>query len=305
MIFKLTVLGCNSAIPTVNRHPTAHLLNVNERFFLIDCGEGTQVQLRRYGIKIQRINHIFISHLHGDHYFGLIGLMSTMHLLGREKELTIFSTPGLKEIIELQLKASESWLCYRYNFVEITNENQLFEDKYITVNSIRLNHRIPCFGFVFREKEKERALDIETINALKIPYTLFNDIKKGKDIVLDDGSVIPNEDLTFKPVPLRSFAYCSDTCYDESLIEKIQNVDLLYHEATFSEEHLERAKKTFHSTAKQAGTIARLAKVKQLLIGHYSSRYKSTELLLEEAKSEFSNTVAAEEGSEYFIEEIV
>ena len=260
MTFELIILGSSSALPTSTRHPTAQLLNVDEHFFLIDCGEATQMQLRKYKLKFQRINHIFISHLHGDHYLGLMGLLSTMHLLGRKNEIHIYAPPGLKEIIDVQYKYAKTGFNYNlaFHFLKMDEPEILFEDEKLTVETILMNHKIPCWGFVFREKSKSS--------------------KSG-----------------------RSFAYCSDTCYDESIIEKIKGVDVLYHEATYMQNMLVRAKETFHSTTIEAGTIAKKAEVKKLIIGHYSARYKDLEPLLEETKSVFENTVLAVEGEKYLI----
>lgn len=259
--FELTILGCSSATPTSTRNPSAQLLNIAERFFLIDCGEATQIQLRKYRIKFQKINHIFISHLHGDHYLGLMGLLSSMHLLGRTNELHLYCPPELQEIIEIQLKHSQTWLKYKvvYHPHRYITNDLIFEDNKVEVRTVVLNHRIPCCGFLFKEKP------------------LLSNISKN----------------TYEP---RSYAYCSDTCYDERILEAIQGVNLLYHEATFMNEMLDRAKETYHSTTIQAATIAQKAQVKQLMIGHYSARYKELGPLLEEAKSVFKDTLLAEEG---------
>lgn len=299
--FKLTILGCSSAVPTVKRKPTAQLLNVAERFFLIDCGEGTQVRLRESKLKIQRIEHIFISHLHGDHYFGLIGLLSTMHLLGREKEVHVYAHPDLKEIIELQLKASQTNLKFPlfFHFLRYDKSVVLYEDESLTVESIILNHSIPCCGFVFREKQKSRRMVKAKIEEYQIPASSIEAIKEGGDYSLPNGELISHWELT-RPAPKpRSYAFCSDTTYDESIIPQIKKVNLLYHEATFLDELSDRAKETYHSTAKEAATIAAKAEVRQLIIGHYSQRYKNAIPLLEEAKSIFSRTLLGEEGAVY------
>ncbi len=296
--FELTILGCSSATPTSKRNPTAQLLNIAERFFLIDCGEATQIQLRKFKLKFQRINHIFISHLHGDHYLGLVGLLASMHLLGRTTELHLYCPEELKEIIDIQHKHSQSYLSYKivYHFHKYINEDILFEDDKVIVKAIVLNHRVPCCGFVFIEKPLMANILPETIKKYDIPTEKIFDIKKGADFKLADGKIIPNSDLVLNKHKTRSYAYCSDTCYDETLIPFIKNVDLLYHEATFMNEKEERAKETFHSTTSQAATIAKKAEVRQLMIGHYSARYKDLKPLLAEAKAVFDNTILAIEG---------
>lgn len=296
--FELTILGCSSATPTSTRHPTAQLLNIAERFFLIDCGEGTQIQLRRYKIKFQRINHIFISHLHGDHYLGLVGLLSSMHLMGRTNELDIYCPGELQEIVDVQLKHSQTYLNYKINYHPHTYENGLLimEDHKVEVRAVVLNHRIPCSGFVFREKEMPGNIPKDMISKYKLTVEEIMYMKNGSDLVLADGSVIPNDEIIVNKRAPRSYAFCSDTIYDESIIPFIKNVDLLYHESTFLHNMLERAKQTHHTTALQAGTIAKMAKVKQLMIGHYSARYKDVEPLLTEAQSVFPETVLAVEG---------
>ncbi|MBL7888326.1 MAG: ribonuclease Z [Bacteroidia bacterium] len=298
--FELTILGCSSATPTSKRNPTAQLLNIAERFFLIDCGEATQIQLRRYKLKFQRINHVFISHLHGDHYLGLLGLLSSMHLLGRTAELHLYCPAELQEIIEVQYKHSETRLNYQliYHHHAYQNDVVLFEDEKVVVTSIVLNHRIPCCGFKFTEKPLLANISKDTIAYYNIPVEQILPIKKGADLQLADGSIIPNAKLVVNKQEPRSYAYCSDTCYDETIIPYIKDVSLLYHEATFLHEKLERAKETHHTTALQAGQIAQKASVKKLMIGHYSARYKDLQPLLDEAKSAFENTVLAIEGEQ-------
>jgi ribonuclease Z len=297
--FDVHVLGSSSATPTSKRYPTAQLLNVAERFYLIDCGEGTQMQLRRYRLKFQRINHIFISHLHGDHYLGLMGLISSLHLLGRKNELHIFHPPGLKEIIELQLQLSGTvlnypiiWQAHRSDVSEV-----LLDDGNVTVTTIPLNHRIHCCGFLFREKDKMYSLNKTQLTYYKIPVAQFQEIRKGNDAVLEDGTVVPASRLTNGRPIARQYAFCSDTRYSESVIEAVRGVDLLYHEATFLHELLKRAEQTFHTTAREAGEVAAKADVRQLLIGHFSVRYTDVNVLLEECKQFFSNTLCAEEGT--------
>lgn len=304
----LTILGSSSALPTATTNPTAHLLNVNERFFLIDCGEGTQMQLRRNRVKIQRINQIFISHLHGDHYFGLIGLITTMQLLGREKELHIYSPPGLKPIIEIQLNTpfpsdpeSEGRFPVVFHELDTKQHKIIYEDDKITVKSIPLKHRVPCCGFLFKETSKPRNIIKAMLDKHRISFEQIQKLKLGEDLVKEDGAIIPNEELTAAAAPSLSYAFCSDTQYNEAIIPMIEGVDLLYHEATFLHELEKQAKKTAHTTALQAATIAKKANVKQLIIGHFSARYKNPGLLLKEAKSVFENTMIAEEGKKYTV----
>jgi ribonuclease Z len=296
--FELTILGCGSATPTSQRNPTAQLLNIAERFFLIDCGEATQIQLRKFKLKFQRINHIFISHLHGDHYLGLVGLLSSMHLLGRTIDMHIYCPSELKEIIEVQLKYSQTYLKFNiiYHFHKYINNDLIFEDEKVEVRAIVLNHRIPCCGFVFNEKPLLAHIVKEKLEKYQIPFDQIVAIKKGADFKTESGETIPNRMLVTNNVKPRSYAFCSDTCYDERIIEYIKGVTLLYHEATFMNDMLSRAKETFHSTALQAATIATKAEVKILMIGHYSARYKDLQPLLEEAKCGFKNTMLAVEG---------
>ena len=298
MSFKLTILGCNSAVPSVERHPTAQLLNANERFFLIDCGEGTQVRLRHYQLNFQRINHIFISHLHGDHYFGLIGLICSMHLLGRNKDLHIYAHQQLKAIINLQLLASNTELNYPLFFHPISEDNEqvLYEDEKISISNVILDHTIKCSGFIFKEKKSKRKIIKDKIEQFNIPFDKYNGIKEGADWIADSGEVIKNKEITVENTPVHSYAFCTDTTYNEGLIEKIKGIDLLYHEATFKKDLADRAKETGHSTTYEAATIAKKSAVKNLLIGHFSKRYKNLDELLIESKVEFKNTYLAKSG---------
>ncbi|MCD4730346.1 MAG: ribonuclease Z [Bacteroidales bacterium] len=298
MVFSVTILGCNSAIPTIKRNPTSQLVNHNERFFMIDCAEGTQIQLRKNRIKVQRINHIFISHLHGDHFFGLIGLVSTMHLLGRKKELHIYAPAPLEEIIDIQLKASQTELVYPLLFHAINPDviDVIFEDHRLTITTIPLDHRIPTCGFLFKEKLGKRRLKKEVISSLNIPVNEFTNLKNGADFIDSKGKVIENNKLTDDPYPIRSYAFCSDTGYTESIIPIIKKADVLYHETTFTQDKVEVAREKYHSTAVDAATIATKANVKKLIIGHFSTRYESSEQLLEEAIAVFKDTIAASDG---------
>jgi ribonuclease Z len=297
---KLTILGCYAATPRTISNPTSQVLEIKNKVFLIDCAEGTQVQLRKSKVKFSKISHIFISHLHGDHFYGLIGLISTFMLLNREKDLTVFGPKGIKEIILLQLRASGSFTGYNLYFQELeaTESETIFEDEKVIVKTIPLKHRIYTNGFLFQEKNIERKLNVEKVNQYNIDKVYFNKIKFGGDITLDNGTIIPNSELSFDPQVAKTYAYCSDTMYNESLLPIIQNADYLYHESTFleSEEHL--SERTMHSTAKQAATIALKANVKNLILGHYSTRYGNIELFKQEAQTIFPNVILADDGKE-------
>ncbi|MDC0249623.1 ribonuclease Z [Flavobacteriales bacterium] len=298
MSFKLTILGSSSAIPTEDRNPTAQLLNLNERFFLIDCGEGTQLQLRKYALSFQRINHVFISHLHGDHYFGLIGLISSMHLLGRNKDLHIYAHKELKEIIDLQLSASNTELNYPLFFHPISNDEEtiLLEDENIKISNLLLDHSIKCSGFLFEEKRSKRQIIKSEVEKYNVPYDKMQSLRNGADWISLKGEIISNNVLTIKNSPPNRYAFCSDTRYDDSLINKVKQVDVLYHETTFMKDLEDRAEKTGHSTTLQAATIAKQARVKKLLIGHYSQRYTNLENLLVETKEIFENVELSSSG---------
>ena len=298
---KLTILGCYAATPRTLTNPTSQVLEIKNKLFLIDCGEGTQVQLRKNKLKFSKINHVFISHLHGDHFFGLIGLISTFALLGRTTDLHIYGPKGIKEIIDLQLKLSNSWTKYQLFFHELTSKESeiIYEDKKVVVKTIPLQHRVYTNGFLFQEKIGERKLDLNAVQDFEIDTCYYQNIKNGKDITLEDGRVIENSKLTYDPEPTLSYAFCSDTKYNESIIPIIENVSVLYHESTFldSEEHL--AGKTMHSTAKEAARIALKANAQQLILGHYSTRYDSIELFKEEAETIFKEVLLAEDGKSF------
>lgn len=294
MSLELTILGFNSAVPTAYTYPSAQLLNIAERYFLIDCGEGTQVQLRKAKTKFNRINHIFISHLHGDHVFGLVGLISTLQLLGRDTPLYVHGPKGIEEFIMVQLRLTESNCSFEIIFNELTSKKSVlvFEDDKVEVFSIPLNHRIYTNGYLFREKPKQRRLNMDAISQYpEIEICDYQNLKNGKDYIMEDGTVIDNEDLTFDGPRSLSYAYCSDTRYKPDIIPIIKGVDLLYHESTFLHEVKDLATYTGHSTAKEAGIIAREAEVGKLVLGHFSNRYHDYSILLDEAKLEFENTV--------------
>ncbi|MBT8255230.1 MAG: ribonuclease Z [Bacteroidia bacterium] len=295
---KLTILGCHSATPRWDANPTAQVLEVKGHLFLIDCAEGTQVQLRKFKIKFSRIRHVFISHLHGDHFFGLIGLIATFRLLGREAELHIYGPKGIKEAITLQLKLGASWTNYPLLFHELDSKEPtlIFEDEKVSVTTIPLNHRVYTNGFLIREKPGERGLDVDKARSLNVEMSYYRKIKGGADAVTKDGKIIPNAQITFDPEPTKSYAYCSDTGYFPQIVDQIKEVDMLYHEATFQEDHLELAEKTKHSTAKQAAAIARKAAVGTLVLGHYSGRYQDLEGFRTEAREIFDNVVLSEDG---------
>ncbi len=298
---KLTILGCYSATPRNLNNPTAQVLEIKNHLFLIDCGEGTQLQLRKMKIKFSRIKHIFISHLHGDHFFGLPGLVSTFRLLGREQELHIYGPKGIKEAITLLLKLGDSWTNYPLIFHELTGTTSqtIFEDDKVSVKTIPLHHRVYTNGFLFQEKSSERTLNIEAVSKLQIDKNQYNKIKKGQAVTLENGTVIPNEKITFDPAKPKSYAFCSDTAYKEEIVSIIAGTDLLYHESTFLETEKHLCAKTKHATAKEAATIAKKANVGKLILGHYSTRYKSLELFREEAKTIFENVELAEDGKSF------
>ncbi len=295
---KLTILGCYSATPRTLTHPTAQLLEIKNHLFLIDCGEGTQVQLRKNKLKFSRINHIFISHLHGDHFFGLPGLISTFRLLGRERALHVYGPKGIKEAITLLLKLGDSWTNYPLIFHELDAKEAecILDNETVTVTTIPLDHRVYTNGFLFQEKPALRTLNVEAAARLGIDRSQFTNIKKGKDVVLDNGETIPNHLLTWDPPPPKKYAFCSDTAYDENLVQQISNVDVLYHESTFLESEAHLCGKTKHATAKQAAKIAKKAKVGTLILGHYSTRYKSILPFKEEAEQIFEHVELADDG---------
>lgn len=298
MSFNITILGSSGAVPAYGRLPSSQFLEIQNHYFLIDCGEGTQMQLMKYDLYLHRIDHIFISHLHGDHYLGLMGLLFTMHLNRRTTDLHLYSHRGLDEIIVTQLRYSKSALNFKIIFHPLTPEKQevIFDDKHLTVETIPLAHKLNCSGFLIREKEKSRRIDKTTLPEGLSPLQLIA-LKNGEDVIDEAGDILyKNSAYTLPPRRTRSYAYCSDTQYHEAVVQQIHQVDVLYHEATFMEEDKSKAMETMHSTAAQAARIARLAKVQKLVIGHFSARYKELQPVLHEAKEIFPNTYLAKEG---------
>ncbi len=300
---QLTVLGNSAGGPFQGRNYTVQVMQVENHFFLIDCGEGAQHQLHRFRVPYDRFQQIFISHLHGDHVFGLIGLLTSYCLKQRTKRLQIFSPPGLEELIGHTARICGIVFPYPLEFVEVDPGvcQPVFENKHVEVSTIPLNHRMPCTGWLFREKARPRNIRKEKIAEYDIPVTLIPGIKAGADLSLPDGRIIPNEELTLPPRPRRAYAFCSDTAPSPLVADAVAGVDLLYHEATFTESHQEEARISFHSTAVQAATIARQAGVKRLLLGHFSGRYTDAQQHLAEAQSVFPETTVAEEGGAYLI----
>jgi ribonuclease Z len=300
-VFAVTILGNNSALPMHNRHPTAQVVYYEEHLFLVDCGEGTQIQMNSYKIRRNRIRYIFISHLHGDHYFGLPGLLTSYGLNGRTEDLWIFSPPLLKEIMEIQFKASDTLLPYPLHFVAIEKEGILVDEKKITVSCFAVSHRIPCWGFLFKEKRRPLKLNSDKLQQYAIPSSFYQHLKRGEDYITKGGEIIKNEWITQPPEIAQSYAYCADTLYDEGIAEKCKDVSLLYHEATYLDDQREKAVSRMHSTSRQAAAIALKANAHKLLIGHFSSRYETLDDFLTEAQEVFPNTDIAIEGATYII----
>jgi ribonuclease Z len=303
MKFEVTILGSSSATPIFNRNPTAQVLNINEKLYLVDCAEGTQQQMLRFEVKASRIDYIFISHLHGDHYLGLVGLLSSMHLNGRTKLLKIFCPLPLKEIVDLQLKYSETTLQYPVEFIFTKADvaEVILDNQDILVETIPLDHRIPCTGFLFREKKRLRKIIKDRIEELNIPVQYFTALKKGKDYEAADGTIYKNDTLTIDSAQPKAYAYCSDTLYNPKYFEQINSASLLYHEATFLNDMLDRANHTHHTTALQAAQVALQTNAHKLIIGHFSARYKTLNEFLDEAQNVFPNTELAVEGKSFII----
>ncbi len=295
-MLAVTILGNNSAIPAFDRHPTAQVITMDEHLFLVDCGEGTQSQMMKYKIRRSKINHIFISHLHGDHYFGLIGLVTSMGLLGRQQELHVYAPSPLKEMFDLQLKVADTQLPYKLNFHPLQEEGVLVKDKNFEVGCFRVYHRIECWGFHFRQIKPGRRVNPDHAREHDVPSSFFDRLKWGEDYHAKDGSIVKNELVTDAAPRAKSYAYTADTIYDERIAAKVGGVDLLYHEATYLKDLEERAAKRYHCTTTQAATIAQMAGAKRLLIGHFSSKYEKLDEFEQEAREVFPNTDLAIEG---------
>ena len=295
-MLAVTILGNNSAVPAHNRHPTAQLVQSDEHTLLIDCGEGTQMQMDLYKIRRSKINHIFISHLHGDHYFGLIGLLTSFALNNRVNDLHIYAPQKLEAIIQIQLEAAGGHLPYSLHFNALKKEGIIFQDKKMAVECFQVNHRIECWGFRFQEKKNLRKINIQQAKKYKIPTSFYEQLHEGHDYISERNEIIKNDLVTTPHAPAKSYAYCADTAYFESICEKIKDVDLIYHEATYLAELEKKALSRFHSTTKQAAMIAKKCGAKRLIIGHFSSMYDSLEKFKEEACEVFDNSELAEEG---------
>ena len=298
-MFAVTILGNNSAVPAFDRHPTAQVVTMSGTNFLVDCGEGTQIQMINFKIRRAKISHIFISHLHGDHYFGLVGLITSFNLLGHQQELNIYGPSPLQEIIELQLKVADIKLCYPLHFHTIKGTGILEDTEKFSVRCFRTNHRIECYGFSFTEKKRPRKLDLEKVKQSGIPASYYRKLEEGRDYVTKDDQVIPNDQVTTEAPSGKTYAFCADTKYDETLLPHIRSADLIYHETTYLDNLTERAEERYHSTSKQAALIARKAGVKKLLIGHFSSKYAELDEFETEAREIFDNTEIAREGVTY------
>jgi ribonuclease Z len=298
-MLAVTILGNNSAVPAFDRHPTSQVVTLDGQNFLVDCGEGTQIQMIKYKIRRGRISHIFISHLHGDHYFGLIGLINSFGLLNHQQELHIFGPSPLQQIIEMQLKVAETQLCFPLHFHTISGPATLVNDDKIEIKCFPVQHRIECYGFSFREKKKPRRLIIEAVKENSIPLHFYENLRNGEDFLTSGGEVVKNEWLTEEAPRGKTYAFCADTRYTESILEHIQGFDLVYHESTYLDSLRERADERFHSTTKQAATIAQKAGAKRLLLGHFSSKYDTLEEFEQEAREVFPATELALEGVSY------
>lgn len=298
-MLAVTILGNNSAVPAFDRHPTSQVITMDGTNFLVDCGEGTQIQMINYKIRRARISHIFISHLHGDHYFGLVGLITSFSLLGHQQELNVYAPYPLQEIIELQLRVADTKLCYPLNFHTITDSGLLVDDEKFFVNCFRTNHRIECYGFFFGEKKKPRRINLEKVKEYEIPVTYYKKLEEGLSYTTKDEKLIRNDLLTTESPKGKTYAFCADTKYDESIIPHIRDADMIYHESTYLDNLVEVAESRFHSTAKQAALIAKKAGAKKLLLGHFSSKYFELDEFEIEAKEIFANSELAREGVTY------
>jgi ribonuclease Z len=302
-MFAVTILGNNSAIPTLDRHPTAQIVTCNDQLLLIDCGEGTQLQMARYKIRRSKIRHIFISHLHGDHYFGLIGLLNSLSLLGRTDTLTLYAPPELEAIIRLQLQCAATVLKFDLRFVPLIRENAgvILDEKELRVHFFPVQHRIPCYGFIFEQQKRKRKIIPEQARAYEIPAAFYSHLQEGADYQRKDGLLVKNHWVTLPPPQGKKYVYCADTIYDEGLIPYLEEADLAYHETTYLESLAERAAERFHSTTVQAATLASKARAKRLLIGHFSSKYTELEPFLEECLPIFPATELSTEGATYLV----
>ncbi len=300
-MLALTILGNNSAIPAFDRNPTAQILQTSDESYLIDCGEGTQMQMTKYKIRRSKITRVFISHLHGDHYYGLIGLLTSMSLLGRTQDLHLHAPAALEKILNLQLNVGDTHLTYKLHFHPLKLAGIIVDDKKITVECFNVQHLIECWGFLFREKKNPRKINVERAVIYEIPAAFYEKLQKGHDYVNKKGTIVPNEEITIAATKPKSYAFCADTIYDETLAVKIKEVDLLYHEATYLKDSTEKAAGRYHSTTQQAASIAKMGNVKKLLIGHFSSRYEKLDAFLPEACEIFENTELALEGVCYKI----
>lgn len=300
-MFGVTILGNNSALPAYDRHPTSQVVTLDQFQFLVDCGEGTQMQLARYKVRRSRINHIFISHLHGDHYFGVPGLITSMGLLGRDTDLHLYAPPGLQPIIDLMLKAADTKFGYNLHFHPLGQEGVLIDDPKFTIETFHVYHRIQCWGFVFREKKKPRKINKQSIGSYQLDPGQYERLKMGEDVTTTTGEVIKNETVTFPNSAARSYAYCADTIHNPAVAEKVKDVSMIYHETTYLKGLEERAFQRFHSTTHQAADIAIRANAGNLLIGHFSSKYEELDAFLAETREIFPATHLAVEGVTYII----
>lgn len=301
--FRIHVLGCGSALPTLRHNPTSQIIELRGKLFMIDCGEGTQLQLRRSKIRFTKLSHVFLSHFHGDHCFGLIGMISTFGMLGRTSPLHVYAHHEFEPVLHSMIDFFCSGLDYEVVFhpIDCARNDVIYEDRSMTVTTIPLSHRVPCCGFLFREKPTSRHIRRDMIDFYKVPLSQMNNIRGGDDWVTDDGTVVPNERLTLPPDPVRSYAYCSDTRYLPELHKLVKGVSMLYHESTYGEDNAANAVKYYHSTASQAARVALDAGAGKLLLGHYSARYDNEKLLLDEAQAVFPDVQLAMEGHIYDI----
>jgi ribonuclease Z len=298
-MLSVTILGNNSAVPAFNRHPTSQVVTHDGSSYLVDCGEGTQIQMIKYKIRRGKISHIFISHLHGDHYFGLVGLINTFSLLSHKQEMHVYGPAPLQQIIEMQLNVADNLLSYPLYFHTLSKNECLVDNERIRISCFRTDHRIECYGFSFEEKEGKRKLLIDKVRKLNIPVSFYSSLQNGLDYITPRGQTIKNESVTAAPQKGKKYAFCADTKYDETIIEHIYNADMIYHETTYLDNMREKAAVRYHSTTKQAAQLAKKAMVKKLLIGHFSSKYSSLDPFVDEAKEIFPNTELAIEGNTY------